>query len=176
MITHVVPQMGFPCGSVVKNLPANAEDGLDPWVRRNPWRRKWQPTPVLLPRKCHGQGSPVGYSPWGCKRVRHDLAIKQQCSLNNTTVLLPSSVGWWSTQVTLGKNQDTGKTALLFPRLFQILEVDCCPWRRALFSHLQSQQHQAKSSSPWFPLPTLRTLDHTGPTQSIRMTAHFKVS
>ena len=31
------------------------------------WRRKWQPTPVLLPGKSHGQRSPVGYSPWGCK-------------------------------------------------------------------------------------------------------------
>ena len=35
------------------------------------WRRKWQPTPVLLPRKSHGGRSLVGYSPWGC-RVRHD--------------------------------------------------------------------------------------------------------
>ena len=31
------------------------------------WRRKWQPTPVLLPGKFHGQRSLVGYSPWGCK-------------------------------------------------------------------------------------------------------------
>ena len=33
------------------------------------WRRKWQPTPVFLPRKCHGQRSLVGYSPWGCKEL-----------------------------------------------------------------------------------------------------------
>ena len=32
----------------------------------NPWRRKWQPTPVLLPGKSHGQRSLVGYSLWGC--------------------------------------------------------------------------------------------------------------
>ena len=32
-----------------------------------PWRRKRQPTPVLLPGKSHGQRSLVGYSPWGCK-------------------------------------------------------------------------------------------------------------
>ena len=31
------------------------------------WRRKWQPTPVLLSGKSHGQRSIVGYSPWGCK-------------------------------------------------------------------------------------------------------------
>ena len=32
-----------------------------------PWRRKWQPTPVLLPGKFHGQRSLVGYSPWDRK-------------------------------------------------------------------------------------------------------------
>ena len=31
------------------------------------WRRKWQPTPVLLPGKFHGWRSLVGYSPWGHK-------------------------------------------------------------------------------------------------------------
>ena len=31
------------------------------------WRRKWQPTPVLLPGKSHGPRSLVGYSPWGRK-------------------------------------------------------------------------------------------------------------
>ena len=31
------------------------------------WRRKWQPTPVLLPGKSHGWRSQVGYSPWGGK-------------------------------------------------------------------------------------------------------------
>ena len=28
------------------------------------WRRQWQPTPVLLPGKSHGQRNLVGYSPW----------------------------------------------------------------------------------------------------------------
>ena len=32
----------------------------NPWVRKIPWRRKWQPTPVLLPGKSHGQRSLVG--------------------------------------------------------------------------------------------------------------------
>ena len=39
--------------------------GFDPWVGKIPWRRKWQPTPVLLPGKSHGQRSLVGCSPWG---------------------------------------------------------------------------------------------------------------
>ena len=53
---------------------------FDPWVREMPWRRKWQPTPVFLPGKSHGQRSLVGHSPWGHKRVGqgHNLATKQQ--------------------------------------------------------------------------------------------------
>ena len=37
------------------------------WVRKIPWRRKWQTTPVFLPGKSHGQRSLVGYSPWDDK-------------------------------------------------------------------------------------------------------------
>ena len=36
-----------------------------PWVREIPWRRKWQPTPVSLPEKSHGQRSLVGYTVHG---------------------------------------------------------------------------------------------------------------
>ena len=43
-----------------------------------PWKREWQPTPVFLSRESHGQRSLVGYSPRGCKRVRHDLVTKRQ--------------------------------------------------------------------------------------------------
>ena len=53
----------------------------NPWLRQIPWRRKWQPTPVFLPGKSHGQRSLVVYSPWGCKRVRHDFATTMLLSL-----------------------------------------------------------------------------------------------
>ena len=51
--------MGFPGGSVVKSPPAG-DPGFDPWVGKIPWKRKWQPTPVFLPGKFHGQRSLVG--------------------------------------------------------------------------------------------------------------------
>ena len=38
-----------------------------PWVGKIPWSGKWQPTPVFLRGKSHGQRSLVGYSPWGRK-------------------------------------------------------------------------------------------------------------
>ena len=66
--------------SVVKNPLANQcrTHGLNIVTGKIPWRRKWQPTPVFLLGKSHGQRILVGYSPWGLKRVRHDLAAKQQ--------------------------------------------------------------------------------------------------
>ena len=57
---------------VVKNLRADAGDmrpGFDPWVGKIPWRRKWQPTPVFLPGKSHGQRNMVGYSSWDHKEL-----------------------------------------------------------------------------------------------------------
>ena len=62
--------VGFPGGSVVKNSPTNAghrSRGFSPWVGKIPWRRKWKPTPTLLPGKCRGQRSLAGYGPWGHK-------------------------------------------------------------------------------------------------------------
>ena len=50
--------------------------GFDPWVGKLPWRRRCQPTPVVLPGKSHGQRSLVGYSPCGRKRIRNDLVTK----------------------------------------------------------------------------------------------------
>ena len=57
--------MGFLDGSVVKNPLAMWE--MCVWslegIREIPWRRKWQPTPVFLPEKSHGQRTLAGYSP-----------------------------------------------------------------------------------------------------------------
>ena len=53
---------------MAKNPPANAGDkrhGFNLWVRKIPWRRKWQLTPVFLPSESHGQRSLTGYSPQG---------------------------------------------------------------------------------------------------------------
>ena len=63
--------LSLPDGSVGKIIclqcRSHRSHRFDPWVRKIPWRRKWQPTPVFLPGKSHGQRSLVGYSPWDCK-------------------------------------------------------------------------------------------------------------
>ena len=62
--THSISS--FPGGSVVKNPSCQCRRwGFRLWVRKIPWRRKWQPTPVSLPGKFHGQRWLVDYSPWG---------------------------------------------------------------------------------------------------------------
>ena len=56
----------------VKNSPVNAGDtrdvGANPWVVKFLWRRKWQPTPIFLPGKPHGQRA-FGLYPKGCKEL-----------------------------------------------------------------------------------------------------------
>ena len=42
---------------------------LGPTLVHYPWRGKWQPTPVFLPEKSHGQRSLADYSPWGRKEL-----------------------------------------------------------------------------------------------------------
>ena len=50
---------------------------FDSWVRKIPWRRKWQPTPVFLPGKSYRQRS-LEDTVHGVPRVRHNIASKQQ--------------------------------------------------------------------------------------------------
>ena len=57
---------------------------FDPWVRKIPWRRTWQPIPLLLTGKSHEERSLVGYSPWDCKELdmtecKHTF-IKASCN------------------------------------------------------------------------------------------------
>ena len=65
--------MGFPDGSASKastcNIGRHRRLGFDPWVGKIPWRRKWQPTPVFLLGKSHGQRNLEGYSPKDCKEL-----------------------------------------------------------------------------------------------------------
>jgi len=55
----------FPAGSDGKVCLQCGRLGLNPWVGKIPWRRKWQPTLVFLPGKSHGWRSLADYSPWG---------------------------------------------------------------------------------------------------------------
>ena len=49
----------------IKASAYNTGDHVQSLDWEDPWRRKWQPTPIFLPGDSHGQRSLAGYSPWG---------------------------------------------------------------------------------------------------------------
>ena len=62
---------------VVKHPPANAgdiRDGFNPWVRKIPWRRAWQCTPVFLPGESPWTEEPGRLQSTGSHRVGHDCS------------------------------------------------------------------------------------------------------
>ena len=65
--------LGFPGGSAVKESAHKVGDaralGFNSWVRKIPWSRKWQPTPVFLPEKFQGQRRMATYSLCGHKEL-----------------------------------------------------------------------------------------------------------
>ena len=65
--------MGFPGGSDGRVHLQCRRPGLDLWVVKIPWRKKWQPIPVFLPGEFHGQRSLAGYIVHGVAK-RHDWA------------------------------------------------------------------------------------------------------
>ena len=92
-------RQGFPGGSVVKNLPTKAGDSFIPWVRKIPWRREWQPTPVFLPGKSHGQRSLAGHSPWG----RNSQTRLSCWEFTQDTQKLPHLLAWLRFNATVCK-------------------------------------------------------------------------
>ena len=108
---------GFPGGANGKE-PAcqcrrHKRHGFNPWVRKIPWRRAWQPTPVFLLGESHGQRSLAGYSPWGHKgtwlkwlsthapkyhhkNISHTTQKKTHRSLEQNRELLSKPTHLWS--------------------------------------------------------------------------------
>ena len=92
----------------VCTTPVTARDmrhRFDPWVRKIPWRRAWQSSPVFLPGESLGQRSLMGYSPWDCKELdmtkvaeyAHMWTVAHQAPLSKKRILewvaMPSSRG-----------------------------------------------------------------------------------
>ena len=61
------------------------------WVQslgwEDPWRRKWQPTAVLLPGEAHGQRNLAGYSPWGHKELDMTEQLSTHLSSNKSKTI-----------------------------------------------------------------------------------------
>ena len=121
-------EMSFPGGSVVKNPPGMQEPWVDPWVRKVPWKKAWQPTLVFLLRKSHGHRSLAGYSPWGWKGsnmtestehirttrkkyiYRYTNKVNESCSVVSDSLWLHGLYSPWNSP---GQNTDVGNLSLL---------------------------------------------------------------
>ena len=113
----------FPGGSVGKASARNVGPWFDPWDGKIPWRRKRQPTPVLLPRKFHGWRSLVGYSPWSHKE-------------SDTTDPLQFTCGWHTDlyfqhhyRLCVGAGGPKGATALSRSGVVALMRSPSCKVR-----------------------------------------------
>ena len=75
---------------------------FNPWVRKIPWRRKWQPTPVFLPGEFHGQRSLVGYSLWGHKESDIADQLNNNMEIRGDGFTLSKGLEVWEYRVCLG--------------------------------------------------------------------------
>ena len=71
LLSQVLPHLGFLGGSMgnesARQYRRRRRHSFHLWIRKIPWRRAGQPTPVFLPEESHGQRSLAGYSPRGHK-------------------------------------------------------------------------------------------------------------
>ena len=93
---------GFPGASVVKSAWQCRRWRSHSWVRKIPWRRAWQPTPVFLPGKFQGQRSLVGYTPWSLREL-YTAERPRTHKLNENKSVIRLS------EVILQQNKDKGK-------------------------------------------------------------------
>ena len=109
--------MGFPGGSVVKNLPVNTGDmSLIPGLGKIPWRKKWKSTPIFLSVKSHGQRSLASYGPWSHKE-------------SDTTEYACMDTHTHTRTLDTRETGSTGPFPLLgdFPEAFRALSTLCVP-------------------------------------------------
>ena len=75
----------------VKKICLQCRPGFDPWVGKIPWKRKWQPTPVFLPREFHGQEEPTGLQSMRSQGVTHNWATNTSHGRN---LISQRKAGW----------------------------------------------------------------------------------
>ena len=63
---------------------------INPWVGKIPWKREWQPTPVFLPGKSHGQRSLVSYTPWDHEQLDTTEWLHTHTHTHTHTLKIPA--------------------------------------------------------------------------------------
>ena len=107
----------------IQRAKMKASSPIIPWQINveTPWRRKWQPTPVFLPGKFHGQRNVAGYSRWGGK----ESATTEHISTNGETMETVTGFIFLGSKITVdGDCSHEIKWLLLFVRK-AVTNVDC---------------------------------------------------
>ena len=100
--------VGFPVGTVVKEPACQCRRSkrcwFHPWVKKIPWNWEWQPTPVFLPGKSHGQRSLAVCSPWGHRdTTEHAHTCNLTRQKNDTERCCIYKIFCWPTLILLVK-------------------------------------------------------------------------
>ena len=103
---------------------------FDPWVRKNPWRRAWEPTTVFLPRESPSTEEPSGLQSVGSQRVGHDWVTKAQHSIprgKRVTTNLDLAMHWrrkWQPTPVFLPGESQGWLSLVGCHLWGHTELD----------------------------------------------------
>ena len=103
---------------------------FDPWVGKTPWKRTWQPTPVLLPGKSHEQRSLVGNSSQGCTELNTTEATWHALIhlLPQTRVQthVSSITGRFFTTEPLGKPKTINSMVVDIRQIYELQKIKFC--------------------------------------------------
>ena len=118
--------LDFSSGSDGKASAYNVGDlGSIPGSGKIPWRRQWQPTPVLLPGKSHGRRSLVSCSLWGHRES--DTTERLHFHFNSLFVIniYSGSPGNWVFYL-VGFDVDSSAYLPLFAVEYLLLKLTLC--------------------------------------------------
>ena len=92
------PLLASLVAQVVKNPPAMQETRVLSLIGKIPWRKKWQPTPILLPGESHGHEEPRRLQSVGSQRVGHNWGTKALQVKEGGRRLRVEKEMWWCKQ------------------------------------------------------------------------------
>ena len=119
--------------------------GFHPWVRKTPWRRKWQLTPVFFPGKSHAHRSLVDYSPWGCQELDMTEWLNNN-SHKHTAAYPPTEENSTGYKRHSEQNWEENQAGLAFSSWYSLLTLSI--WKLWL-DWILSSCSRCFSSSPW---------------------------
>ena len=129
--------LGLPCWLSGKEPACRCRRRrFNPWVKKIPWRRKWQPTLVFLPGKSHRQRSLASYSPGDHK----ESDTTQQLN-SNSFLRKVWSLSFLSVIVFYGLKCDVPE------RYSEVLASGTCQWPHLIWKQSLHRCHRVKMRS-----------------------------